>query len=64
IEKQTFASETVVETMLKEVEEAYASRFENGDFKKARDRLRVAYRIRSHHASTFRTGLFLGVALP
>jgi len=36
---------------------------EGGDKKKAKNRLRATFKQRSHHMSTFRTGLFLGWAL-
>lgn len=39
-------------------------RAENGDKKKARDRLRVSASTKTHHGSTFRTGIYVGVALP
>ncbi|KAF8133906.1 EXS family-domain-containing protein [Boletus edulis] len=42
----------------------YARRFERGDRKKARDHLRVGLLSRTHTLSTFRFGLWLGLAIP
>ena len=37
---------------------------EGGDRKKARSRLRASFKQRSHHYSTFRTGIFIGLSIP
>ena len=37
---------------------------EHGDMKKARERLRASISQKNHHLSTFRTGLYLGLAIP
>ena len=37
---------------------------ENGDQKKARDRLRVTASTKTHHRSTFMTGIYIGLAMP
>ena len=37
---------------------------ESGDLKKARVRLRATMQRKSHHFSAFRSGLYLGIALP
>lgn len=37
---------------------------EGGDKKKARDRLRMLNRTKTHHFSAFQSGVYLGLALP
>ncbi|KAH7887083.1 hypothetical protein F5I97DRAFT_1791213, partial [Phlebopus sp. FC_14] len=64
VEPAAFASGTVVNTMLREMEDLFAARFERGDKKKAINRLRVGPLMKSHHFSTFRSGLWLGLAIP
>ncbi|KIJ61833.1 hypothetical protein HYDPIDRAFT_169443 [Hydnomerulius pinastri MD-312] len=64
VEPSAFASGAMVSTMLKEMEELFAARFERGDKKKAVNRLRVGSSSKSHHFSTFRSGIWLGLALP
>ena len=80
----------MVSTMLKEVEDLFATRFgtplplerrrtrvcefritdpsafypERGDRKKALDRLRIGPLLKTHHFSSYRSGLCLGLALP
>ncbi|KAH0835834.1 EXS family-domain-containing protein [Lanmaoa asiatica] len=64
VEPSAFASGAMVSTMLKEMEDLFTMRFERGDRKKAMDRLRVGPSSKTHHFSTFRSGLWLGLALP
>ncbi|KAG6379562.1 EXS family-domain-containing protein [Boletus reticuloceps] len=64
VEPSTFASGAVVAAMLKETERHFAMRFERGDRKKARGNLRVGPSSKTHHFSTFRSGLWLGLAIP
>ncbi|KAF8842398.1 hypothetical protein BDN67DRAFT_979576 [Paxillus ammoniavirescens] len=64
VEPAAFASGAMVSTMLKEMEEIFATRFERGDKKKAINRLRVGSSLQSQHFSTFRSGLWLGLAVP
>ncbi|KAG1862041.1 EXS family protein/ERD1/XPR1/SYG1 family protein [Suillus subalutaceus] len=64
VEPSAFASGAMVSSMLKEMEELFAARFERGDKKKAITRLRVGTIQKSHHFSTFRTGMWLGLSIP
>ncbi|KAF8414729.1 hypothetical protein L210DRAFT_3400018, partial [Boletus edulis BED1] len=64
VEPSAFASGAIVGALLKEIEHLYARRFERGDRKKARDHLRVGLLSRTHTLSTFRFGLWLGLAIP
>ncbi|KAF9225940.1 hypothetical protein BS17DRAFT_699564, partial [Gyrodon lividus] len=64
VEPAAFASGAMVSTMLKEMEDLFATRFERGDKKKAINHLRVGASLKSHHFSTFRSGLWLGLAVP
>ncbi|KAG1760755.1 EXS family-domain-containing protein, partial [Suillus occidentalis] len=64
VEPSAFASGAMVSSMLKETEDLFAARFERGDKKKAITHLRVGATQKSHHFSTFRTGLWLGSSIP
>lgn len=64
IEPNTFASSKSVENMTHEMEDLFAARFTRGDKKRAMARLRGGVRANSHHLSTFRSGLLLGLAIP
>ncbi|CAE7131077.1 unnamed protein product [Rhizoctonia solani] len=64
IETCKFASSDTCTQLLKEIERIYATRFEKGDEKKARTRLRATARHSTHHFSTFRSGMYIGLALP
>ncbi|OAX34316.1 hypothetical protein K503DRAFT_456002 [Rhizopogon vinicolor AM-OR11-026] len=64
VEPSAFASGATVSSMLREMEELFAVRFERGDKKKAITRLRVGTHQKSHHFSTFRTGMWLGSCIP
>lgn len=64
VEPSAFASGAMVNSMLKEMEELFAARFEFDDKKKAITHLRVGTNQKSHHFSTFRTGMWLGSSIP
>lgn len=64
VEPSAFASGAMVSSMLKEMEELFAARFERGDKKKAVTHLRVGATQKSHHFSTFCTGVLLGSSIP
>ncbi|OBZ67468.1 Phosphate transporter PHO1 [Grifola frondosa] len=64
IEPSAFASGKSVDAMVREMEELFAARFARGDKKRAMARLRGGFHHKSHHFSTFRTGLTLGLAVP
>ncbi|KAG8714690.1 hypothetical protein FRC08_011581 [Ceratobasidium sp. 394] len=64
VETRSFASGETCDHLLKEIERIYARRFEKGDEKKARARLRATSRQSTHHFSTFRSGMSLGMAIP
>ncbi|TFK19881.1 EXS-domain-containing protein [Coprinopsis marcescibilis] len=64
VEKSALASDKVLQKMIREMEEMYAMTFVHGNKKKALKRLRGGTRVKSHHFSTFRSGLMLGLAVP
>ncbi|QRW04806.1 xenotropic and polytropic retrovirus receptor 1 [Ceratobasidium sp. AG-Ba] len=64
VETRSFASGETCDQLLKDIERIYARRFEKGDEKKARARLRATSRQTTHHFSTFRSGMLLGFAAP
>jgi hypothetical protein len=64
VEKSAFASDKAVKLMMDEMEALYAAAFSRGNRKRARKRLRGGYTSKNHHFSTFRSGLFIGVAIP
>ncbi|KAF7426119.1 hypothetical protein PC9H_008485 [Pleurotus ostreatus] len=64
VETSAFYSDKAVNAMIEEMEGVYTLRFEQGDRKKARARLRGSGKTKSHHFSTFRSGILLGLALP
>ncbi|KAG8932567.1 hypothetical protein FRC01_013197 [Tulasnella sp. 417] len=64
VEILDISSDKGVKSMIDEIEKMYASRFEGGDLKKARNRLRTWSRQRTHHFSAFRSGLQVGLAVP
>ncbi|KAJ6595867.1 SPX domain-containing protein [Mycena vulgaris] len=64
VDKASFASDVNLRAMMDEMEEMYASRFAHGDKKKATTRLRSGLQHKSHHASTFWSGIFVGLAVP
>ncbi|KAF8887598.1 EXS family-domain-containing protein [Infundibulicybe gibba] len=64
VEQGALASDKTVRAMMKEMEEMFSEIFVRGDKKRAMTRLRGGSHIKSHHYSTFRSGIFLGLALP
>ncbi|KAI0252472.1 EXS family-domain-containing protein, partial [Lactifluus subvellereus] len=60
----TFASDQVVQVLLGEMEDLFTARFAKGDRKRALGHLRAGSSRTTHHFSTFRTGLALGLAFP
>lgn len=65
IDKTGIMNNQDVKQMMQEMEKLYAQAFTRNDSKDARDHLRSGgSRVTSHHFSTFRSGLCLGVALP
>jgi len=50
--------------MMKDMEEIYSTRFVKGDKKKAMASLKAGAKTKSHHFSTFRSGIMLGTAIP
>ncbi|KAI5121712.1 hypothetical protein M0805_002105 [Coniferiporia weirii] len=64
VEVSALASGESIEKLLKDMEDQYAARFQRGDLKRARERLRATAKDKTHHFSTFRTGLYLGLVVP
>lgn len=64
VDKCTFASDTAVRQMMTQMEDLYASAFARGDKKMANKRLRTGGSTRTHHFSTFRAGVYLGLGIP
>lgn len=64
VERSAFASGAAIKDVMKQMEEMYAAAFEKDDKKKATARLRSTTAPQTHHISTFRTGLYLGLAVP
>jgi hypothetical protein len=53
-----------VKAMLNEAEQLFAEKFEHGNKKQAVQRLRAQSSQKTHHFSTFSTGIALGLAVP
>ncbi|KAI0760361.1 hypothetical protein C8Q74DRAFT_1208005 [Fomes fomentarius] len=64
IEPSAFSSGATVNALIHDLEALFAVRFARGDKKKALARLRGGAKHTSHHFSTFRTGMALGLAIP
>ncbi|VDB96024.1 unnamed protein product [Peniophora sp. CBMAI 1063] len=64
VEPSAFAHSDYLDGLLHELEEQFSERFTRGDRKKAMLRLRSTALHKTHHFSTFRTGLFVGLAVP
>ncbi|TBU41711.1 SPX domain-containing protein [Dichomitus squalens] len=64
IEPSAFSSGTIIEDLINDMEMLFAARFARGDKKRAMARLRGGSQHTSHHFSTFRTGVALGLAVP
>ncbi|KAF5345945.1 hypothetical protein D9758_011435 [Tetrapyrgos nigripes] len=64
VELSAFAADKTLRDMMSEMVSLYAVHFVHGDEKRARKRLRAGTFHKTHHFSTFRSGILLGVALP
>ncbi|OSC98086.1 hypothetical protein PYCCODRAFT_1375838, partial [Trametes coccinea BRFM310] len=64
IEPSAFSTGATVDALIRDMEALFAARFARGDKKKALARLRGGTKHTSHHFSTFRTGMFVGLAIP
>ncbi|KAG5646759.1 hypothetical protein DXG03_002445 [Asterophora parasitica] len=64
VNRSAFASDKQVQEMMRDMENLYATRFARGDKKRAMTRLRAGFTTKSHHYSVFRSGIFLGLAIP
>ncbi|KAK7012689.1 signal transduction protein [Favolaschia claudopus] len=64
VEKSAFASEANVRLMMDKMENMYATRFAQGDRKRALTRLRSGPQHKNHHVSMFWSGLLVGLAVP
>ncbi|KAJ3889964.1 hypothetical protein GG344DRAFT_50561, partial [Lentinula edodes] len=64
VETSAFASDKTLRGMMDEMEALYASHFAHGDQKRAKTRLRAGGVNKTHHYSTFRSGMLLGVGVP
>ncbi|KIP07309.1 hypothetical protein PHLGIDRAFT_42215, partial [Phlebiopsis gigantea 11061_1 CR5-6] len=64
IDPSAFSSGAAVQGMLGEMEHLYAARFTQGNNKLAKNRLRGLAQHKTHHFSSFRTGMLLGLAIP
>lgn len=64
VEKSVFASSTGVRSVMSEIQDMYAALYVRGDKKKAMVVLRAGTQAKTHHFSTWRSGLFMGLALP
>ncbi|KAF8587242.1 hypothetical protein K439DRAFT_1338904, partial [Ramaria rubella] len=64
IHPRRFAFSGTMDDTMREVESIYSTRFEKGDRKKARRRLKSPFVHKSHHFSTFRSGIYIGLAIP
>ncbi|KIK56661.1 hypothetical protein GYMLUDRAFT_174084, partial [Collybiopsis luxurians FD-317 M1] len=64
VEPSSFASDKSLRSMMDEMEALYTSHFAHGDKKRAKTRLRAGAVNKTHHYSTFRSGLLLGLAVP
>ncbi|KAL1726991.1 EXS family-domain-containing protein, partial [Schizophyllum commune] len=64
INTSAFSSDANIKEMMAEMERLYAVCFAEGDKKRASARLRAATEQKTHHFSTFRTGLTIGISLP
>ncbi|KAJ3798525.1 hypothetical protein GGU11DRAFT_681343, partial [Lentinula aff. detonsa] len=64
VETSFFALDKTLRGMMDEMETLYASHFAHGDNKRAKTRLRAGGVNKSHHYSTFRSGVLLGIGIP
>ncbi|KZO99599.1 hypothetical protein CALVIDRAFT_534007 [Calocera viscosa TUFC12733] len=64
VEPLPLANPETLHSLRLKMEVVYADRFAKGDRKRARDRLRADVSPHTHHFSTFRAGVFIGLAVP
>ncbi|KAF5356935.1 hypothetical protein D9756_006619 [Leucocoprinus leucothites] len=64
VDLSALGSDSALQQMMKEMQELYAQTFSRGNSKKAMDRLRGGFRSKTHHFSTLRSGILIGVAIP
>ncbi|KAJ3726750.1 hypothetical protein EV361DRAFT_803421, partial [Lentinula raphanica] len=64
VETSSFASDKTLRGMMDEMEALYASHFAHGDKKRAKTRLRAGGLNKTHHYSTFRSGMLIGLGVP
>ncbi|KAF5390741.1 hypothetical protein D9757_004545 [Collybiopsis confluens] len=64
VEPSSFASDKTLRGILDEMEGLYTDHFAHGDKKRAKTRLKTGRVSKTHHYSTFRSGLFLGAGIP
>ncbi|KAJ8503472.1 hypothetical protein ONZ45_g10826 [Pleurotus djamor] len=62
VETSAFYSEKALNAMVEDMEDMYTA--QQGNRKRAKARLRANGQVKSHHFSTFRSGITLGLALP
>ncbi|KAJ7100199.1 SPX domain-containing protein [Mycena belliarum] len=63
VERSAFSSDETLQAMMDEMQNMFASSFADGDTKKAITRLRAGPQYKSHHNSTFWSGVAIGSAL-
>ncbi|KAJ6627863.1 SPX domain-containing protein [Mycena sp. CBHHK59/15] len=63
IEKSAFSSDENLRAMMEEMQNIFAVSFVQGDRKKAMTRLRAGPQYKSHHGSTFWSGIAIGSAM-
>ncbi|KAF9532391.1 SPX domain-containing protein [Crepidotus variabilis] len=64
VERSSLAFDKAVKAMTEQMEDLYATAFSHGNRKKAMKHLRAGIVSQSHHFSMYRSGLYLGLALP
>ncbi|KAF9060164.1 hypothetical protein BDP27DRAFT_432124 [Rhodocollybia butyracea] len=64
VDTSGFASDSTLRGMMDEMEVRYASHFAHGDKKRAKTRLRAGGLFKTHHFSTFRSGMLIGIGIP
>ncbi|KAJ7158187.1 EXS family protein/ERD1/XPR1/SYG1 family protein [Mycena crocata] len=63
VDKSAFATDETLRAMMDEMQNIFAASFAEGDRKKAITRLRAGPQYKSHHNSTFCSGIAIGSAL-